>query len=294
MVGIVGDCLVGPHDLPHRPTGNHYRDFLLRGLPKLLEDVPLAVSARMRYMHNSVPCCASCHGQWIGRGGPTLQARFESTGFLPLGAPKHPCVCSSSWQRRGTSSHCGWQTIRNCPGISERMRRAEACIEFHGGHFEHLLLVHSFSYNSIKLNVSRHMLILTLFDVLVYRTQARILSVTFSYILYMMCSPVLIIVCLWRVCIVSYALTYPRHLYAARISWSQSPDVCPRKAIHLLLLPLHFRCLCVCLTCPLDTSLYSSQICEVWTARNCRMALSGSLLFCSFIIHLNKHSTCLV
>jgi hypothetical protein len=36
------------------------------------------------------------------------------------------------------------QTIRNYPGISERMRRSmmrrvEACIEFHGGHAEHLL-----------------------------------------------------------------------------------------------------------------------------------------------------------
>jgi hypothetical protein len=56
------------------------------------------------------------------------------------------------------------QTIRNCPGISERMRRsmmrrAEACVESHGGHFEHLLLMYFFSYNSIKLNVSEHMLL---------------------------------------------------------------------------------------------------------------------------------------
>jgi hypothetical protein len=35
------------------------------------------------------------------------QARFESSGFLPLGTPKYPCVCSSCWQWRGTSSHCG-------------------------------------------------------------------------------------------------------------------------------------------------------------------------------------------
>jgi hypothetical protein len=25
---IVGDCLAGPHVLPHRPTGNNYRDIL--------------------------------------------------------------------------------------------------------------------------------------------------------------------------------------------------------------------------------------------------------------------------
>jgi hypothetical protein len=41
VAGIVGDCLVGPHVLPHRFTGNHYRDFLSHDLPKLLEAVPL-------------------------------------------------------------------------------------------------------------------------------------------------------------------------------------------------------------------------------------------------------------
>jgi hypothetical protein len=51
----VGDGLVGPHVLPHRLTGNHYRDFHLHDLPKLLEDVPLAVRARMWYMHDGAP-----------------------------------------------------------------------------------------------------------------------------------------------------------------------------------------------------------------------------------------------
>jgi hypothetical protein len=47
--------LVGPHVLSHGFTGNHFRDFLLHGLPKLLEDVPLAVRARMWYMHDGAP-----------------------------------------------------------------------------------------------------------------------------------------------------------------------------------------------------------------------------------------------
>jgi hypothetical protein len=42
LAGIVGDCVVGPHVLPHWPTGNLYRYFPLRDLPKLLENVPLA------------------------------------------------------------------------------------------------------------------------------------------------------------------------------------------------------------------------------------------------------------
>jgi hypothetical protein len=51
-VGIVGDCLLGPHVLPHKFRGNHYRDFLLHNQPKLLEDVPPSVRARMCYMHD--------------------------------------------------------------------------------------------------------------------------------------------------------------------------------------------------------------------------------------------------
>jgi hypothetical protein len=54
---LVGDCLVCLHVLPHRLTNNHYRDFLLHDLPKLLEDVPLVVGARMWYMHD----CAQAH-----------------------------------------------------------------------------------------------------------------------------------------------------------------------------------------------------------------------------------------
>jgi hypothetical protein len=49
--GIVIDFLVGPHVLTYRLTGNHYRD----DLPKLLEDVLLAVRTRMWYMHDGDP-----------------------------------------------------------------------------------------------------------------------------------------------------------------------------------------------------------------------------------------------
>jgi hypothetical protein len=47
--------LVGPHVFPHRLAGNHYRYFLLHDLPKLLEDVPLAVRARVWYMRDGAP-----------------------------------------------------------------------------------------------------------------------------------------------------------------------------------------------------------------------------------------------
>jgi hypothetical protein len=43
--GIVGDYSIGPHILSHWLTGNHYRDFLLHDLSKLLEDITLASRA---------------------------------------------------------------------------------------------------------------------------------------------------------------------------------------------------------------------------------------------------------
>jgi hypothetical protein len=79
--GIVGYCFVGPHDLPHWFTGKHYRDFLIYDLSKLVEDVPLAARARMRYSDDGAPARFSrsvrdvlsnmYHDRCIGRGWPT-------------------------------------------------------------------------------------------------------------------------------------------------------------------------------------------------------------------------------
>jgi hypothetical protein len=76
-----GDCSVSLHVFPHQLTGNHYRDFLLRELPKLLENVPLAVKARIWYMHDGALAYFSCavrdvfnntyYNQLIDREGPT-------------------------------------------------------------------------------------------------------------------------------------------------------------------------------------------------------------------------------
>jgi hypothetical protein len=71
-------------------------------------------------------------------------ARFQYSGFLPVGTPKTlvyaaPVDNEEALHHR-TVDTC--QTIRNFPGIFERMqrsmrRRVKACIEYHGGHFEH-------------------------------------------------------------------------------------------------------------------------------------------------------------
>jgi hypothetical protein len=79
--GIVGDCSLGVHVLPHWLTDKHYWDFLLHDLAELLEYVPLPVRSQMWYMHDGAPAHFSCavwgvrnnihYIWWVGRGGPT-------------------------------------------------------------------------------------------------------------------------------------------------------------------------------------------------------------------------------
>jgi hypothetical protein len=66
---------------------------------------------------------------------------FESSGLLLMMTPKSPADNEETLHR--CIAHA-YQTICNCPDISERMRlsvmrRVKECIESCGGHFEHLL-----------------------------------------------------------------------------------------------------------------------------------------------------------
>jgi hypothetical protein len=53
--GIVGNCLVGRMVYRIVLSGNHFRDFLLHVLPKLLDAVPLPARARMWHMRDGAP-----------------------------------------------------------------------------------------------------------------------------------------------------------------------------------------------------------------------------------------------
>jgi hypothetical protein len=87
--------------------------------------------------------------RWTGRGGPTAwpprSLDLNPLDFYLWGHLK-PLVYATPADNE-EALHCivdACQTIRNYPGIFERMRRSmirivEACIESHGGHFEHLL-----------------------------------------------------------------------------------------------------------------------------------------------------------
>jgi hypothetical protein len=90
------------------------------------------------------------HDIWIGRGGPTAwPPRSQDLNPLDLYLWGHlkSLVYTAPVDNEESLHHrildtC--QTIRNYPGIFERMlwsmtRRVEACIESHEGHFKHLL-----------------------------------------------------------------------------------------------------------------------------------------------------------
>jgi hypothetical protein len=148
--GIVGDCLVGPHVLPHLLIRNHYRDFLLHDLLKLLENVLLVVRARMLYTHDGVSAHFSrvvrnvlnknYHDRWTGGGGPTA---------WPPRSPDWNLLYFYLWGHLKTRVHIApvdneealhhhivdaCLTLRNYLGIFERMQRSmhyETCRGVH-------------------------------------------------------------------------------------------------------------------------------------------------------------------
>ena len=53
--GILGDCITGPHFLPHMLNGEQYLRFLRNDLPNLYEDVPVRQRQQMWFKHDGAP-----------------------------------------------------------------------------------------------------------------------------------------------------------------------------------------------------------------------------------------------
>jgi hypothetical protein len=130
-------------------------------------------SARMRYVRVGAPehfsravrdvLSNTYHDRCIGRGGPTAWLPRSSDlnlwnfTILPVGTPKNPCVCSSCWQRRGTSlSHCG--CLSDYPQLPPVSLSGCGVDDIWSAFYKCTLLAITH-----KLNVSGHMLIWTIF-----------------------------------------------------------------------------------------------------------------------------------
>lgn len=158
--GIIGDRILGPVFLPRRLTGRNYRRFLRVTLPPLLEEVPLTMRRVMWLLHDGAPAhfanIVRTHlnrvfpGRWIGRGGPVAwPARspdlnpcdFWLWGHLKNIVYAEPIPDVETLEQR---IHAAFDTVRRQPGCCERvrqnlLRRAHACVEAHGNHFQHIL-----------------------------------------------------------------------------------------------------------------------------------------------------------
>jgi hypothetical protein len=125
-----------------------------------------------------------------GTGGPAAWppcwSDLSPSQFLLVGTPKHPCVCSSCWQWRGTS-HCG--CLSDYPQLPQHlsmMRQVKSCTEPHGRRSEHLLYMYSFGHSSQIKCFWTHVHT-DIFSCLGMWTHTQSLSAPLSYILYTEC-----------------------------------------------------------------------------------------------------------
>lgn len=156
-IGILHDHLIGPIRLPHRLNGELYLNFLRNVLPGLLDDVPLAVRANMWFMHDGAPPHSTLNvadflnlsfpGRWIGRRSertwPPRSPDLNPLDFFVWGYLKTRVYAIEInnpiqlWNR----IQMACDEIRDMPQIFQRirfnfLRRAQACIQAEGGHFE--------------------------------------------------------------------------------------------------------------------------------------------------------------
>lgn len=159
-IGVVGDNLIGPVELPNRLNAETYLHFLENTLPNLLDNVNLNIRGNLWFQQDGCPAhyqrdvrnfLNATYGQhWIGRGGPV--------NWPPRSPDLNPCdfciwgyLKSLVYSRPIETRLQLWESIqeactelRNNVGIFARIRRSmrnriNLCIENNGSHVEHNL-----------------------------------------------------------------------------------------------------------------------------------------------------------
>lgn len=158
--GVVENYLLGPIELPNRINAQVYQNFLEEDLPQLLENVPLNIRLQMWYLqdghpaHNARVVQQYLNGmfpnRWIGTHGPigwpARSPDLNPIDFCIWGYAKNLVYANETQTREELwQKICdAFDTIRNTPLIFQKIRwnwrkRAEACVQSHGQHFQHLL-----------------------------------------------------------------------------------------------------------------------------------------------------------
>lgn len=158
--GIIDNILVGPYILPNRLNGPEYLRFLREVLPDLLDDVPLQTLQRMWYLLDGAPAHyarevvthlnVAYPDRWIGRNGPVLwpprSPDLTPCDYFLWGCMKQ-IVYSEAINTQEQLTHrieMAAQQIRDMPNVFSKvrdsmLRRAQACIDNGGLHFEHFI-----------------------------------------------------------------------------------------------------------------------------------------------------------
>ncbi|KAE9542292.1 hypothetical protein AGLY_003419, partial [Aphis glycines] len=153
--GLVGNTLLGPHELPARLNGQGFLHFIMNNLPVLLENVPLEVQETMWFMLDDAP---PHHTNALFPDKPIGRAAGNNAQYRPdiVWPPRSPDFnpCDFFMEFYEGTSLCKINVlmqiinvadiIRETPILLEKTwnslhRRMEKCIEVNGGHIEHLL-----------------------------------------------------------------------------------------------------------------------------------------------------------
>ncbi|GBL89022.1 hypothetical protein AVEN_255173-1 [Araneus ventricosus] len=156
--GILGDRLLGPYLLPERLSGQSYLVFLNEVLTEFLDDIPLAAIQGLWFQHDGAPThfCAPVRG-WLDMQYP---GRWIERGGLVLWPPRSPDLAPLDFFLWGHLKELVYRDVVTtqmdlvarlhaaCTSVDPSMlqrvmtaipRRAQACLDMYGRHFEHLL-----------------------------------------------------------------------------------------------------------------------------------------------------------
>jgi len=149
---------IGPYFLPAHLNGQRYAEFINDELSILLEHIPLRERETLIFQHDGAPAHYSRRvreilnrrfpDRWIGRGGPIAwPARSPDLNVLDYFVWGYIKTLVEH-KRDGTANEvrdeiiAAFQTIT--PDMAHRatrqiFRRAEACLQMQGRHFEHII-----------------------------------------------------------------------------------------------------------------------------------------------------------
>lgn len=155
--GILGGRLLGPIFIPGSLNAQNYEMFLRHQLEDMLEDLPVALYARVIFQHDGAPAhyAASCRryldrrfDRWIGRGGsvawPARSPDLTPLDFFLWGHVKNEVYaveCTTEEEMRAKII----EVMANIPqemlqrAVTSVARRMELCITRGGRHIEPFL-----------------------------------------------------------------------------------------------------------------------------------------------------------